>query len=165
MKKKKPMIKTKADIDDNLDIIMYLVTKLNDQSESYEFEDLLQVAFLGSLKAIKNYDAEIGPLRNYIFSSVRNHLIKFLKKESDWQGLSKLEIATPSEYTEDHDMLEFQILLTAYKDKLLPMERKILDFKSKGCTRKDICGELFLSKNEYYSLLYSGIGKIRRYEA
>ena len=74
------MIRTKASIDDNLDIIIYLVTKLNDHSESYEFEDLLQVAFLGSLQAIKNYDAEIGPLRNYMFSSVRNHLIKFLKK-------------------------------------------------------------------------------------
>jgi DNA-binding NarL/FixJ family response regulator len=99
-----------------------------------------------------------------MFSSIRNHLIKFLKKESDWQSLSKLEIATPSEYTDDHHMLEFQNLLAAYKDKLLPMERKILDFKSRGHTRKDICGELFLSKNEYYSLLYSAIGKIRRYE-
>jgi RNA polymerase sigma factor (sigma-70 family) len=158
------MIRTKASIDDNLDIIIYLVTKFNDQSESYEFEDLLQVAFLGSLQAIKNYDAEIGPLRNYMFSSIRNHLIKFLKKESDWQSLSKLEIATPSEYTDDHHMLEFQSLLAAYKDKLLPMERKILDFKSRGYTRKDICGELFLSKNEYYSLLYSAIGKIRRHE-
>ena len=152
------MIRTKASIDDNLDVIIYLVTKFNDQSESYEFD------FLGSLQAIKNYDAEIGPLRNYMFSSVRNHLIKFLKKESDWQSLSKLEIATPSEYTEDHHMLEFQSLLAAYKDKLLPMERKILDFKSRGYTRKDICGELFLSKNEYYSLLYSAIGKIRRHE-
>ena len=77
---KNPVMKNDdLSLEANLDIIIYLVTQFSDSTDSYEFEDLLQVAYLGALKAIRSYDEEIGPLKPYVFSCVRNHLLRFLK--------------------------------------------------------------------------------------
>ena len=45
--------------------------------------------------------------------------------------------------------------------KLLPIEHKLLLYKSLGSTRKDICDSLHLTKREYYDLFYSAIGKVQ----
>jgi len=158
------MTEVGSHIDENFDIIIYLVTKFNNNTETYDFEDLLQVAFLGSLKAIKNFNPEVGPLRNYIFSSVRNHLLKFLNKEKQWQEAVRLEPNISPNCIDSHDMLEFRNILSVYEDKLLPVEKNILELKLDSFSRKEICESLFLTKNEYYSFLYSALGKIRKYE-
>jgi RNA polymerase sigma factor (sigma-70 family) len=158
------MTKEGGSIDDNFDIIIYLVTKFNGNTETYDFEDLLQVAFLGSLKAIKNFNPAVGPLRNYIFSSVRNQLLKFLNKEKQWQDTVRLEANISPDCVDSHDMLEFRNILSVYEDKLLPVEKNILELKLDSLTRKEICDSLVLTKNQYYTFLYSAIGKIKKYE-
>ena len=75
------MGRIEAQVDDNIDIIIYLITEFNNTTDTYDFEDLLQVGFLGMLKAINKFDESKGELRDYIFCSVRNSLIKFLRKE------------------------------------------------------------------------------------
>ena len=79
------MASIEAQVDDNIDIIIYLITEFNNTTDTYDFEDLLQVGFLGMLKAINKFDESRGELRDYIFCSVRNSLIKFLKKELQWK--------------------------------------------------------------------------------
>ena len=61
--------------------------------------------------------------------------------------------------------MEFDNILKSYANKLIPLERKILELRFSGMTRKQICEETALTKNEYYSFLYSAIGKIKKYEA
>tara|TARA_R110000744_G_scaffold3161_2_gene12275 strand:+ start:6192 stop:6671 length:480 start_codon:yes stop_codon:yes gene_type:complete len=159
------MVNIEAQVDENLDIIIYLVTEFNGSTDTYDFEDLLQVSFLGMLKAINNFDEEAGDLRSYIFCSVRNSLIKFLKKEQQWKENVKLEANISPDWNDNYDNMEFENILKAYKDKLIPLESKILEFRFSGMTRKQICEETSLTKNEYYTFLYSAIGKIRKYEA
>tara|TARA_R110000824_G_scaffold56291_1_gene154255 strand:+ start:422 stop:901 length:480 start_codon:yes stop_codon:yes gene_type:complete len=152
-------------VDENLDIIAYLVTEFAGATDTHDLEDLLQVAFLGMLKAINNFNEELGDLRNYIFCSVRNSLIKFLKSELRWKEHIKLEPNIAPNWYDNYDNMEFENILKAYKDKLIPLESKILEFRFSGMTRKQICEETALTKNEYYTFLYSAIGKIRKYEA
>ena len=76
------MVKTEQELlDDYYDIILYLSAKFNNLVKTIPLEDLIQVSFLGALNAIRNYDPEIGPLRNYVFSSAKNYILRFLSKE------------------------------------------------------------------------------------
>ena len=153
-----------AQIDENIDIIIYLITEFNNNTDTYDFEDLLQVGFLGMLKAINNFDKSKGELRDYIFCSVRNALIKFLKKELQWKENIKLEPNISPDWNDNYETMEFENILKAYSDKLIPLESKILEYRFSGMTRKQICEKTALTKNEYYTFLYSAIGKIKRYE-
>jgi len=159
------MASIEVQVDENLDIVAYLVTEFAGAIDTRDFEDLLQVAFLGMLKAINNFNEELGDLRNYIFCSVRNSLIKFLKNELRWKENIKLEPNIAPNWYDNYDNMEFENILKAYKDKLIPLESKILEFRFNGMTRRQICEETALTKNEYYTFLYSAIGKIRKYEA
>jgi RNA polymerase sigma factor (sigma-70 family) len=158
------MASIEVQVDENLDIVAYLVTEFAGAIDTRDFEDLLQVAFLGMLKAINNFDEERGDLRSYIFCSVRNSLIKFLKNELRWKENIKLEPNIAPNWYDNYDNMEFENILKAYKDKLIPLESKILEFRFSGMTRRQICEETALTKNEYYTFLYSAIGKIRQYE-
>ena len=158
------MASIEAQVDENLDIVAYLVTEFAGAIDTHDFEDLLQVAFLGMLKAINNFNEELGDLRSYIFCSVRNSLIKFLKNEMRWKENIKLEPNIAPNWYDNYDNMEFENILKAYKDKLIPLENKILEFRFSGMTRRQICEETALTKNEYYTFLYSAIGKIRQYE-
>ena len=55
-------------IDDNFDIIISLVVQFGGHAKSFEFEDLLQVAFVGYFKAVSTFDRSIGTFRPYVFS-------------------------------------------------------------------------------------------------
>ena len=159
------MTNIEAQVDDNLDIIIYLVTEFNNTTDTHDFEDLLQVSFLGMLKAINNFDSDKGVLRDYIFCSVRNSLIKFLKKELQWKENVKLEPNISPDWSDNCEKTEFENIIKSYSKKLIPLESKILELRLKGFTRKQICSETALTKNEYYTFLYSAIGKIKKYEA
>jgi len=159
------MTNIETQVDDNLDIIIYLVTEFNNTTDTYDFEDLLQVGFVGMLKAINNFDPNKGALRDYIFCSVRNSLIKFLKKELQWKQNVKLEPNISPDYSDNYEIIEFENMLKSCANNLIPLEKKILELRLSGMTRKQICEETALTKNEYYSFLYSAIGKIRRHEA
>ncbi len=159
------MSSVEAQVDENLDIIIYLIAEFNNTTDTHDFEDLLQVGFLGMLKAINNFDEDKGNLRDYIFCSVRNSLIKFLKKELQWKENIKLEPNISPDWNDNYDIMEFDNILKSYANKLIPLERKILELRFSGMTRKQICEETALTKNEYYSFLYSAIGKIKKYEA
>lgn len=159
------MTNIEAQVDDNLDIIIYLVTEFNNTTDTYDFEDLLQVGFVGMLKAINNFDPNKGVLRDYIFCSVRNSLIKFLKKELQWKQNVKLEPNISPDYSDNYEIMELENILKSCSNSLIPLEKKILELRLSGMTRKQICEETALTKNEYYSFLYSAIGKIRRHEA
>lgn len=159
------MTNIEAQVDDNLDIIIYLVTEFNNTTDTHDFEDLLQVGFVGMLKAINNFDPNKGVLRDYIFCSVRNSLIKFLKKELQWKQNVKLEPNISPDYSDNYEIMELENILKSYANSLIPLEKKILELRLSGMTRKQICEETALTKNEYYSFLYSAIGKIKRYEA
>ena len=158
------MASIEAQVDDNIDIIIYLITEFNNTTHTYDFEDLLQVGFLGMLKAINKFDESKGELRDYIFCSVRNSLIKFLKKELQWKENVKLEPNISPDWNDNYEAIEFDNILKAYSDKLIPLESKILELRFKGMTRRQICEETALTKNEYYTFLYSAIGKIKRHE-
>lgn len=158
------MASIEAQIDDNIDIIIYLITEFNNTTDTYDFEDLLQVGFLGMLKAINKFDENKGELRDYIFCSVRNSLIKFLKKELQWKENVKLEPNISPDWNDNYETIEFDNILKAYSGKLIPLESKILELRFRGMTRRQICEETALTKNEYYTFLYSAIGKIKRYE-
>ncbi len=158
------MSSIEAQIDDNIDIIIYLITEFNNTTDTYDFEDLLQVGFLGMLKAINKFDENKGELRDYIFCSVRNSLIKFLKKELQWKENVKLEPNISPDWNDNYETIEFDNILKAYSGKLIPLESKILELRFRGMTRRQICEETALTKNEYYTFLYSAIGKIKRYE-
>lgn len=158
------MASIEAQVDDNIDIIIYLITEFNNTTDTYDFEDLLQVGFLGMLKAINKFDESRGELRDYIFCSVRNSLIKFLKKELQWKENIKLEPNISPDWNDNYEAIEFDNILKAYSKKLIPLESKILELRFSGMTRKQICEETALTKNEYYTFLYSAIGKIKRYE-
>ena len=158
------MASIEAQIDDNIDIIIYLITEFNNTTDTYDFEDLLQVGFLGMLKAINKFDENKGELRDYIFFSVRNSLIKFLKKELQWKENVKLEPNISPDWNDNYETIEFDNILKAYSGKLIPLESKILELRFRGMTRRQICEETALTKNEYYTFLYSAIGKIKRYE-
>ena len=158
------MASVEAQVDENLDIIIYLIAEFNNTTDTYDFEDLLQVGFLGMLKAINNFDENKGNLRDYIFCSVRNSLIKFLKKELQWKENVKLEPNISPDWNDNYETIEFDNILKAYSDKLIPLESKILELKFRGMTRRQICEETALTKNEYYTFLYSAIGKIKKYE-
>ena len=158
------MASIEAQIDDNIDIIIYLITEFNNTTDTYDFEDLLQVGFLGMLKAINKFDENKGELRDYIFCSVRNSLIKFLKKELQWKENVKLEPNISPDWNDNYETIEFDNILKAYSGKLIPLESKILELRFKGMTRRQICEETALTKNEYYTFLYSAIGKIKRHE-
>ena len=159
------MGRIEAQVDDNIDIIIYLITEFNNTTDTYDFEDLLQVGFLGMLKAINKFDESKGELRDYIFCSVRNSLIKFLRKELQWKENIKLEPNISPDWNDSYEIFEFENILKAYINKLIPLESKILEMRFKGFTRKQICEETALTKNEYYTFLYSAIGKIKKYEA
>jgi RNA polymerase sigma factor (sigma-70 family) len=158
------MASIEAQVDDNIDIIIYLITEFNNTTDTYDFEDLLQVGFLGMLKAINKFDENKGELRDYIFCSVRNSLIKFLKKELQWKENVKLEPNISPDWNDNYETIEFDNILKAYSGKLIPLESKILELRFRGMTRRQICEETALTKNEYYTFLYSAIGKIKRYE-
>ena len=158
------MASIEAQIDDNIDIIIYLITEFNNTTDTYDFEDLLQVGFLGMLKAINKFDENKGELRDYIFCSVRNSLIKFLKKELQWKENVKLEPNISPDWNDNYETIEFDNILKAYSGKLIPLESKILELRFRGMTRRQICEETALTKNEYYTFLYSAIGKIKRHE-
>ena len=163
MEKNILMTRDELTLDANLDIIIYLVTKFNNNTDSYEFQDLLQVAYLGALKAIRNYDNEVGPLKNYVFSCVRNHLLRFLKKERKWADFIKLEPNISPDCNDDHFLLEFENIIKC-NTKLLPLEKNILEMRIRDFSRKDICENLSLTKSQSYDFLYSALGKIKRYE-
>ena len=151
-------------IDDNFDIIISLVVQFGGHAKSFEFEDLLQVAFVCYFNAITSFDENIGPLRPYVFSSVKNHLNRFLRKELRWQN-NNVTNSTVSISHEDKSYVdEFKQILASCSKRLLPIESFILEMKSQGFNRKEICDTLTLSKKEYYNLFYSGVGKIQRYE-
>lgn len=73
-------------IEEHFDIILYQAVKLYNTMSSYELEDLIQVGYIATIKASRNYDSSRGEMRPYVFSCVRNHLIRFLKKESFWNS-------------------------------------------------------------------------------
>ena len=157
---KNPVMKNDdLSLEANLEIIIYLVTQFSDSTDSYEFEDLLQVAYLGALKAIRSYDEEIGPLKPYVFSCVRNHLLRFLKSEKRWSESVELISNISPKYNDDHTFMEFKNLIDNTK-KLLPLEKNLLHMKVLGLSRKEICDNLNLTRNEYYNFMYSGLGKI-----
>ena len=151
-------------IDDNFDIIISLVVQFGGHAKSFEFEDLLQVAFVGYFNAISSFDENIGPLRPYVFSSVKNHLNRFLKKELRWQNNNITNSSINISYDDKSYVEDFKNVLAGCSKKMLPLEVFILDMKSQGFTRKEICQTLSISKKEYYNLFYSGVGKIQRYD-
>jgi|TARA_R100001463_G_scaffold37658_4_gene80891 RNA polymerase sigma factor (sigma-70 family) len=159
MEKNLVMNNDELSLEANLDIIICLVTEFSNSVDSYEFEDLLQVAYLGALKAIKNYDEEVGPLKPYVFSCVRNHLLRFLKSEKRWSESVELISNISPKYNDDHTFMEFKNVIDNTK-KLLPLERNLLHMKVLGLSRKEICDNLSLTKNEYYNFMYSGLNKI-----
>tara|TARA_B100000131_G_C18042729_1_gene583134 strand:+ start:251 stop:736 length:486 start_codon:yes stop_codon:yes gene_type:complete len=157
------MVKTEKELlDDYYDIILYLSAKFNNLVPTIPLEDLMQVSFLGAINAIRNYNPEIGPLRNYVFSSSKNYILRFLSKEKFWAEKVKLGLADFAEVQEDKEYaLMVRDIIDKASNKLLPIEHKLLLYKSLGSTRKDICDSLHLTKREYYDLFYSAIGKVQ----
>lgn len=151
-------------IDENFDIIISLVVQFGGHAKSFEFEDLLQVAFVGYFKAVSSFDPDIGPLRPYVFSCVKNHLNRFLRKELRWQNNNVTNSTVTVSYDDKSYVNDFKNILVSCANRLLPAESFILEMKSQGFNRKEICDMLTLSKKEYYNLFYSGVGKIQRYE-
>tara|TARA_Y100001936_G_scaffold20231_1_gene17268 strand:- start:9688 stop:10170 length:483 start_codon:yes stop_codon:yes gene_type:complete len=151
-------------IEENFDIIISLVVQFGGCANSFEFEDLLQVAFVGYFKAVSSFDSNIGPLRPYIFSCVKNNLNRFLRKELRWQNNNVTNSTVTVSYDDKSYVNDFKNVLASCASRLLPAESFILDMKSQGFSRKEICDMLTLTKKEYYNLFYSGVGKIQRYE-
>lgn len=151
-------------IDDNFDIIISLVVQFGGHAKSFEFEDLLQVAFVGYFKAVSTFDRSIGTFRPYVFSCVKNHLNRFLAKELRWQNNNITNSTVTVSYNDKSYINDFKNILLSCSKKLIPVESFILDMKSQGFTRKEICLTLSISKKEYYNLFYSGVGKIQKYE-
>jgi RNA polymerase sigma factor (sigma-70 family) len=152
-------------IEEHFDIILYQAAKLYNAVSSYELEDLIQVGYIATIKAARNYDSEKGEIKPYVFSCVKNHLIRFLKKESFWNSKVTLGFSdfydkrNKKEVTEDlKDTIE------NHSQNLPTIERRIISLKSDGYTRREICDILLLSKKEYYGLFFSAVNKIRKYE-
>ena len=154
----------RTSMDENFDIIISLVVQFGGHAKSFEFEDLLQVAFVGYFKAVSSFNADIGPLRPYVFSCVKNHLNRFLRKELRWQNNNVTNSAVTISYDDKSYVNDFKNVLASCANRLLPIESFILDMKSQGFNRKEICDTLTLSKKEYYNLFYSGVGKIQKHE-
>ena len=153
-----------ASIDEHFDIIISLVVQFGGHAKSFEFEDLLQVAFVGYFKAISSFDENIGSLKPYVFSCVKNHLNRFLRKELRWQNNNITNSSITISHNDKSHVEDFKNILAGCKKRMLPLESFILDMKSQGFTRKEICSTLSISKKEYYHLFYSGVGKIQRYD-
>ena len=81
-----------------------------------------------------------------------------------WQNNNITNSTVSVSYEDKSYIDEFKQILTSCAKRLLPMESFILEMKSQGFNRKEICETLTISKKEYYNLFYSGVGKIQRYE-
>lgn len=150
-------------VEEHFDIILYQVIKLYNEDSNYELEDLIQIGFVGVLKAVRNFDSEKGSMRAYAFSCVKNHLLRFLKKESFWQDNVKLGFSDfCDDYHSENTARSIKRAAKSLLKGLLPAEQKIISLKCEGYTRKEICQTLGLYNKEYYSLFFSAVGKIRK---
>ena len=152
-------------IEEHFDIILYQVAKLYNNKATYDIEDLIQIGFVGVIKAIRNYDSAKGDIKTYVFSCVKNHLIRFLRKERFWQSKVKLGFSDFYDDRQKGDVTSTVKKILEGTRNLLPLERKIMSLKCEGYTRKEICGILDLFNKEYYSLFFSAIGKLRKNES
>ena len=107
-------------IEENFDIIISLVVQFGGCANSFEFEDLLQVAFVGYFKAVSSFDSNIGPLRPYIFSCVKNNLNRFLRKELRWQNNNVTNSTVTVSYHDKSYVNDFKNVLASCANRLLP---------------------------------------------
>lgn len=153
-------------IEEHFDIILYQATKLYDKASTHEIEDLIQVGFLGVLKAVRNFDSNKGNMKAYAFSCVKNHLIRYLRKERFWRSHVKLGFSDfYDDYNSDDTTSSIKQVIKGLQKGLLPLEKKIISLKCDGYTRKEICSTLNLYNKDYYSLFFSAIGKMRKNES
>jgi RNA polymerase sigma factor (sigma-70 family) len=96
---------------------------------SDERQELIQIATLGALSALRFYDAEKGKLSTFLTHCIRNSILRHLKKQK--RTLPLIDIAIePSE--------NFQELLPD----LTAEEQALIDYKLMNYSRQEIAKEM-----------------------
>lgn len=130
-------------MNNELDNVQSIATSLYKKNSIYDIEDLVQVGYIGLMKAQKNnFDInqsiklEIEKFIN-LFSKEKNKKINFNHIIDKHKEYEPKEIKGATE-----------------------IEKKILKMKIDGFSRKEICQENNLTKKEYYGIFMSVLGKL-----
>lgn len=103
--------------------------------KSFEFDDLLQIARLGAIKAFQSYKEELGPMIPYLKSCVIKEILKSLKLENRYHKIS--------DKTEHN--IETKESISDYIPDLSDEDKEILRLKLAGYSRSDISKSMNLS--------------------
>lgn len=122
----------------------------------YDLEDLIQVGYIGVIKAIKSYNTKKDlTIEDFISINIKNEINRFISRFKPELNFKKKNVDLDkliSQYVQELDILDLR--------KLTDLERSIIVLKCEGYTRKEICDIKLLTKNEYYNVFLSAIGKI-----
>jgi len=138
------------------DLILEIAKPLHSKNSIYDLEDLVQVGYIGVIKALQNFDKELDTdLNKFMRLSIKNEINRFISrfKEEFKHKQKNIDLdKLISKHVKEFNTLNLQ--------KLTSLEQSIIVLKCEGYTRKEICDLKSLTKNEYYSIFLSAIGKI-----
>lgn len=127
----------------DLDNIKSIAASLYKRNSIYDIEDLIQVGYIGLINAQKkNLD-----INETIKLEIEKFIALFAKEKNKKINLNRI-IDRHKEY-----------MPTEIK-KATEIEKKVLQMKIDGFSRKEICKEYNLTKKEYYSVFMSVLGKL-----
>lgn len=138
------------------DLIQKIAKSFYVPNSIYDLEDLIQVGYIGVIKGLRSYKSnEDLPMEDFISINIKNEINRFISRFKLELNTKKKDIDLDkliSKYVKELDILDMR--------KLTDLEKSIIVLKCDGYTRKEICDIKYLTKNEYYSVFLSAIGKI-----
>ena len=138
------------------DLIVEIAKPLYAKNSIYDLEDLIQVGYIGVIKALQNFDEEKdSDIQKFMILSIKNEINRFISRFKD--EFKKKRSNVDLDKLISKQIKEFNALNL---QKLTTLEKSIIALKCEGYTRKEICDLKSLTKNEYYSIFLSAIGKI-----
>ena len=137
------------------DLITEIAKTLYTKNSIYDLEDLIQVGYIGVIKALQNFDEnKDNDINKFISINIKNEINRFI---SIFKTKLKVENNIDLDKLISKQVKEFNAINL---NKLTTLEKSIIILKCEGYTRKEICDLKSLTKNEYYSIFLSAIGKI-----
>lgn len=123
-------------------------------SSGEELDDYIQVAAIGMMKAIKNYDEEKSKFSTYAIVCIRNAIKNYLrtKNKSNSEVLLDFDVKLP----EKEDIEEY------IPSNLGPVEGWVIDLKLQGYTIREMCEIVNLPIHRVRKKLHNAYEKIRK---
>jgi len=79
---------------ENMRLVGHVVNKLGINHSNYNYEDLIQIGYIGLIKAAKTFDSNIAKFTSYACICIRNEIFMALRKEWNIPNLISIEECT-----------------------------------------------------------------------